>query len=73
MSLELEEPTMDWKYDVIYCDQIIKTFNDRREAIQYVDDFFGGVDDDRRSDNIYVYCGEFVKLYSGFRNLAYKE
>ena len=73
MDLELEEPAMEWKYDVHYCNQIIKTFDDRREAIQYVDDFFGGVDDDRRENNIYIYCGEYVQIYAHFRNLSYKE
>lgn len=60
------------QYDVHYCNQIIQTFDDRREAIQYVNDFFGGVDDDRRDDNIYILQGEYMK-YACFRNYAYKE
>ena len=62
-----EHEGIDWRYDVHYCNQIIKTFDDRREAIQYVDEFFDGVDDDRREDSIYIYCGDYVKLYAGFR------
>ena len=68
-----EHEGIDFKYNVHYCNQIIKTFDDRREAIQYVDDFFSGVDDDRREDNIYIYCGDYVKIYAAFRNYAYKE
>ena len=58
---------IDFKYDVQYCNQVIKSFDDRREAIQYVGDFFDGVDDDRRENSIYVYCGDYVKIYAGFR------
>ncbi len=71
--MELEEPTMDWKYDVHYCNQVIKTFDDRREAIQYVDDFFGGTDDDRREDVIFIYCGDYVMIYQHCRLTSYKE
>ena len=47
-----EHEGIEWRYDVHYCNQVIKSFDDRREAIRYVDEFFGGVDDDRREDTI---------------------
>jgi len=63
-------------FEVRYNGDAIKMFDDRREAIQYVDDFFSGTDDDRRSDHIYIF--EKKKwddwlIYSHTRNISYVE
>jgi len=68
-----EHERIEFIYDVHYCNHIIKSFDDRREAIRYVDEFFGGVDDDRREDNIFIYCGEYVMIYQHCRLTSYKE
>ena len=67
-----EHEGLEWRYDVHYCNQVIKSFDDRREAIRYVDEFFGGVDDDRREDTIDILCGDYVKIYSACRLTSYK-
>lgn len=55
---------------------MIKSFDDRREALQYADDFFDSVDDDRRSNNVYVFellkYNEEMLIYVAYRNISYK-
>lgn len=63
-------------YEIRYNTQMIKSFEDRREAHQYADEFFGSVDDDRRSNNIYVFellkYNEEMLIYVAYRNISYK-
>lgn len=63
-------------YEIRYNTQMIKSFDDRREALQYADDFFDSVDDNRRSNNVFVFellkYNEEMLIYVAYRNISYK-
>lgn len=58
-------------YQVIYNCKVIKEFDDRREAIMYVDSFFESDDYDGSSLDVDIYLDD-RKLYSAYLNIAYR-
>ena len=72
MNPNKRDDLFEFEFNIKYDDQIIKTFDNRIDAIKYVDDFFSGVDDDRQRNSIHIIVGEYTKIYSNYRNLAYK-
>lgn len=59
-------------YQVVYNYKVIKEFDDRQEAIMYVDSFFKCGDYDRSSANVDIYLDD-RKIYSAYLNISYKE
>ena len=72
MNPNERDDLFEFEYNIRYDSQTIKTFDNRLDAIEYVDDFFSGVDDDRQHNSIHIYVGQYTKIYSTYRNLAYK-
>lgn len=60
------------KYQIRYSGKVIKEFDERSEAIKYVDNFFKCEDYDGSSMDVDIYLAD-RKLYSAYLNVSYKE